>query len=496
MTLRFSPARGAGALSMYAMTRGPAGAAATIAAGTGTSLAAGATPTVTNSGSSSAATFDFGIPRGADAGIKWLYDSSTSMADPGSGEIRFNHAMLSSVTAIAVSATGSGSDVSDFVATWDNSTNTTKANIVIREEAGSVAAVFSLSAVTDNTDWLQLTVAYVSGSLSLTAADPLYLVPLLVGDKGIDGALSGSVGTDDGGIPRADGAGGTTLQSSLVAIDDSGNLVPKTTDVGGLGTTLLNWADLFLDSGAVVNFDSGDVTITHAANVLAFAGGTYTFAGAITPAANDGSALGASGTAWSDGFFASGAVLNFNAGNYTITHSAGELAFSGIVTLPNTGLHILDTNASHDLIIAAGSDLTADHTLTITTGDADRTFTLTANSSIGGTAAVVAGNQTITGGFNVTATDAGTKSTGTFTPVPATNNFQYAVNGGAHTLAPPGNDCTMVIQYTNNGSAGAITTSGFTKVTGDAFTTTNGHDFLCFITRCNAFSHLHVTALQ
>src|SRR6185436_612662 len=38
-------------------------------------------------------------------------------------------------------------------------------------------------------------------------------------------------------------------------------------------------------------------------------------------------------------------------------------------TVTNTGLHILDTNASHDLILKPGSDLTADHTLTITTGD-------------------------------------------------------------------------------------------------------------------------------
>ena len=46
-------------------TAGATGSAATIAAGTATGLAAGAAPTVTNSGSSSAATFDFGIPAGA-----------------------------------------------------------------------------------------------------------------------------------------------------------------------------------------------------------------------------------------------------------------------------------------------------------------------------------------------------------------------------------------------------------------------------------------------
>lgn len=51
---------------------GPAGAAATIAAGTATGLPAGQQPTVTNSGTSSAAVFNFGIPAGADGapGVK------------------------------------------------------------------------------------------------------------------------------------------------------------------------------------------------------------------------------------------------------------------------------------------------------------------------------------------------------------------------------------------------------------------------------------------
>lgn len=56
--------------------------------------------------------------------------------------------------------------------------------------------------------------------------------------------------------------------------------------------------------------------------------------------------------------------------------------FAGVQTIPNTGLHILDTNASHDLILAPGSDLTADRTLTLTTGDADRTVTLSGNLTV------------------------------------------------------------------------------------------------------------------
>lgn len=105
-------------------------------------------------------------------------------------------------------------------------------------------------------------------------------------------------------------------------------------------------------------------------------------------------------------------------------------------------------------------------------------------------------SDTLTKGFNATEHDAGTKTTGTFTPDPADGNFQKAVNGGAHTLAPPASTCSIVIQYTNNASAGAITTSGFTIVTGDELTTTNGHDFMFYIVRNNGFSHLNVVALQ
>jgi len=104
--------------------------------------------------------------------------------------------------------------------------------------------------------------------------------------------------------------------------------------------------------------------------------------------------------------------------------------------------------------------------------------------------------KALTAGYTSTDYNAGTKSTGTFTPDPANGNFQYAVNGGAHTLAPPASSCTMIVQYTNNATAGTITTSGFTKVTGATPGTTNGDDFIAFITRINGFSHLAWQALQ
>jgi hypothetical protein len=106
----------------------------------------------------------------------------------------------------------------------------------------------------------------------------------------------------------------------------------------------------------------------------------------------------------------------------------------------------------------------------------------------------------LTVGYTSAASDAGTKNSGTFTPDPRTSNFQHCVNGGAHTLAPPDYNCTMVILYKNNASAGAVTTSGFTKVDGDDLTTTDGDEFFMYITRYNdgstTFSALTVKALQ
>ncbi len=59
----------------------------------------------------------------------------------------------------------------------------------------------------------------------------------------------------------------------------------------------------------------------------------------------------------------------------------GDTLSTGL-TFPVAGLHILDTNASHDLILSPGSDLTADRTLTLTTGDANRTLTLNGNPTL------------------------------------------------------------------------------------------------------------------
>lgn len=103
---------------------------------------------------------------------------------------------------------------------------------------------------------------------------------------------------------------------------------------------------------------------------------------------------------------------------------------------------------------------------------------------------------TETGGAGVTSKDLGTISSGTVTPNPSNRKLQHYVNNGAHTLAPGAVTGWYHLDITNDASAGAITTSGWTKVKGDSFTTTNGHKFRCYASIGNAGSLLFVNAMQ
>lgn len=89
-------------------------------------------------------------------------------------------------------------------------------------------------------------------------------------------------------------------------------------------------------------------------------------------------------------------------------------------------------------------------------------------------------DQVVTGGARVTPKQigGGTVTSGTVTLDPGDRALQYYTNGGAHTLAPGSNKGSIVVEITNNASAGAITLSSWTHVDG-AFTTTDGDIFIC-----------------
>lgn len=111
-------------------------------------------------------------------------------------------------------------------------------------------------------------------------------------------------------------------------------------------------------------------------------------------------------------------------------------------------------------------------------------------------AALNVADQALTGGVVVTSLSLGTVSSGTTTPDPGDRPLQHYTNNGAHTLGVSANAGSIILDITNGASAGAITTSAFTKVSGDSFTTTNGNKFRCQIVIGNAGSTLNVQAMQ
>ena len=135
----------------------------------------------------------------------------------------------------------------------------------------------------------------------------------------------------------------TLENKTLDAAEITTSLTPASNDGAALGSAAQSFSDLFLASGSVINWSNGDVVVTHSANTMTFTGASsgYRWDAALLPNTSDGAALGSASLMWADLFLASGAVLNFNNGNVTITHSAGALVSTG--TFQATAFHVSGT---------------------------------------------------------------------------------------------------------------------------------------------------------
>ncbi|MFH1567925.1 MAG: hypothetical protein ABIL09_07975 [Gemmatimonadota bacterium] len=90
----------------------------------------------------------------------------------------------------------------------------------------------------------------------------------------------GNVKIDAGGILYVDHIA-ESAAAHTITLDNlttaAIGIVPDANDGAYLGTGTLGFSDLFLASGGVINWSNGNVTITHAANDLTFAGGDFQF---------------------------------------------------------------------------------------------------------------------------------------------------------------------------------------------------------------------------
>jgi hypothetical protein len=172
-----------------------------------------------------------------------------------------------------------------------------------------------------------ITVKYdetTNDALEIAAAvEGAALAVVLKADQGDDAGDEWKLGVADGGT--------LTLGNDIAS---AGTYVTGLTITPNSTTAawLLDFEGDVDVGGDTLSFNAAATIDTSGNNNLTLSAGTadvVVTASNLAPASDDGSAIGVSGTAWSDLFLASGAVVNFNAGDVTLTHSSNTLTVAG-----------------------------------------------------------------------------------------------------------------------------------------------------------------------
>ena len=228
------------------------------------------------------------------------------------------------------------------VLTADDITDGIIANADIASDAAIALSKTALSAGTGVT----LSTNTLNVDAAQTGITSAYNASLKVGrdaDNLVDFAT-----TDNKIILRVEGVNEVELVQNALS--------PVTSDGVALGTGSLMWSDLFLASASVINFNNGDVTITHAANTLTIAGGNLTMADDTVINLGEAGKIDFGDEEPADDA-ATGIVFSFIAG---ATLAIGDVVYMG------TGGKVLKADANQvttmpaiGICVSAGSDTNA-----------------------------------------------------------------------------------------------------------------------------------------
>jgi hypothetical protein len=385
---------------------------------------------------------------GLGTATKWAFDSSTSMADPGTGDIRFNNATLASVTQLAVSGLSSQStnpDISDWVASWDDSNSAVRGYLYIHEDGSpqNFLVVYINGAITDNTTWLQIPCTYIDSGGSFTAADSLVVGFSATGDavsQGISMLWDSDTSDADSGAGKIYFNNATLSSVTVVYVDD--------VDVNSV--SINSFVDTWDD---VASSNKGTITVKKKTDSSVYA--QFKVSGAVTSASTYSKV--AVTHQFSNGTFTDADPVDvvFTPAGIRGSDSGYDYLWDNTTTDDDPGAgsigwnHATIASATEVMINDAengGTDIQAD----IDTWD-DPTSTIKGQLIITDQA-----DQTIFVKFNITGA--------------VTSNAGYSTIGVAHSTSQGTftNDTLVTVQHIQNGDKGDTGATGATGLTGPA----------------------------
>ena len=284
------------------------------------------------------------------AGLDYTFSTTTTDSDPGTGVLRLNHGTIGSATAIYIDDSDANSaDVSAYLLTWDDSTNSADRGqiYITKKSAPANFAIFKVSgASTDASGYVKLAVTHVSSSGSFSDTDPIAVEFNRTGNAGADGTMSGPGSSTDNAVARFNGTSGETVQNSGVTLDDSNHLSFPDSAKAQFGGS--NDLQIYHDASHSYINDAGTGNLKIASSQIDLLGGTdagetmATFVddGAVTLYHDNTAkiATSATGVSITGTLVATTDTDTSNSGSVTLDFGANQnfvLTLTGNVTLAN-----------------------------------------------------------------------------------------------------------------------------------------------------------------
>jgi hypothetical protein len=174
--------------------------------------------------------------QGNKGGVRYNFSTVTTAGTTANGDLRYNNATVSSVTAIYININDvNGVSFANWIATFDDFGSTVKGQLYITHNNTSspIQHIFNVTAITNNSTYYTLTVTYVSGATLPTNADNLVVTYNFAGPQGATGP---SVTGPTGPSGSVTGPTGPTGPSVTGPTGPSGSVTGPTGATGPAGS--------------------------------------------------------------------------------------------------------------------------------------------------------------------------------------------------------------------------------------------------------------------